>query len=137
MAGEIILDTGPLVAFLDGSDTSHDACEQFIWGCRRRLVTTEAVIAEAMHLLRRVPGGQQACLQLLVAGFATIVATSIPALERASILMAKYADIPMDYADATLVVLAEELNVRDVFTLDKRGFTVYRCARDQAFSIVP
>jgi predicted nucleic acid-binding protein len=50
--------------------------------------------------------------------------------------MEKYRDIPMDYADATLILLAERLEVFDLLTLDRRGFTVFRCSRGQHFSLV-
>jgi predicted nucleic acid-binding protein len=50
--------------------------------------------------------------------------------------MEKYADLPMDYADATLVLLAERLGVFDLLTLDRRGFTVFRSSRGQHFSLV-
>jgi len=49
--------------------------------------------------------------------------------------MQKYADIPMDYADATLVLLAERTGVFDVLTLDRRGFSAYRSARGKHFSL--
>lgn len=50
--------------------------------------------------------------------------------------MEKYADLPMDYADATLVLLAERLGVFDVLTLDRRGFTVYRSTQGKHFTLV-
>lgn len=57
-------------------------------------------------------------------------------LEATAELMERYADTPMDYADATLVLLAEALGVRDVLTLDRRGFSTYRTRRRQAFTLV-
>ena len=59
-----------------------------------------------------------------------------PQVVAAARLMAKYADTPMDYADATLVLLAEELGVTDVATLDTRGFSTYRTAKGKAFRLV-
>ena len=53
------------------------------------------------------------------------------ALREAATLMAKYANVPMDYADATLVLLAEYLGVKDILTLDRRGFSTYRMKRYQ------
>ncbi len=58
-------------------------------------------------------------------------------LQRVAILMEKYRNIPMDFADATLVVLAEELETEWVFTLDRRGFSVYRMRRNRAFRVIP
>ena len=51
-------------------------------------------------------------------------------------LMGRYADTPMDYADATLVLLGDELGVTDVLTLDRRGFSTYRTKKGRAFRIV-
>ena len=50
--------------------------------------------------------------------------------------MSKYSDTPMDFADATLVLLAEELGVAEILTLDRRGFTAYRTRKGKAFRLV-
>jgi len=55
----------------------------------------------------------------------------------ALVLVRKYRDTPMDYADASLVVLAEELGTDRVFTVDRRGFATYRLSGRRAFRIVP
>ncbi len=49
----------------------------------------------------------------------------------------RYRNVPMDFADATLVVLGEELETEWVFTLDRRGFSTYRLGRRKAFQINP
>ena len=51
-------------------------------------------------------------------------------------LMSKYSDTPMDFADATLVLLAEGLGVVEILTLDRRGFTAYRTRKGKAFRLV-
>ncbi len=51
--------------------------------------------------------------------------------------MEKYKDVPMDFADFTLVVLAEKMDVEEIFTLDNRGFGTYRIAGRRAFKIWP
>jgi uncharacterized protein len=56
---------------------------------------------------------------------------------RAGGLMHKYRDVPMDYAGATLVALAEELDAPNVFTLDLRGFRTYRWKTRRGFKIYP
>jgi uncharacterized protein len=58
-------------------------------------------------------------------------------VDRAGSLMRKYRDVPMDYADATLVALAEELDTSNVFTLDLGGFRTYRWKTRRAFKIYP
>ena len=51
--------------------------------------------------------------------------------------MSKYSDTPMDFADATLVLLAEELGVTEILTLDRRGFSTYRTAKRKGFRLLP
>jgi len=51
--------------------------------------------------------------------------------------MARYSDTPMDFADATLVQLADAVGVIDILTLDRRGFSTYRTAKGKAFRLVP
>jgi hypothetical protein len=58
-------------------------------------------------------------------------------LKEAALLMKKYSDTPMDFADATLVLLAEQLNVVNVVTLDRRGFSAYRTRRGRPFRMMP
>ncbi|HET8698890.1 MAG TPA: hypothetical protein VFO94_15490, partial [Gammaproteobacteria bacterium] len=57
-------------------------------------------------------------------------------LKAAAKLMRRYADTPMDYADATLVLLADALNIADILTLDRRGFSTYRAGGRRAFRLL-
>jgi uncharacterized protein len=70
-------------------------------------------------------------------GGATLIPQSMGSLSRASALIEKYAAIPMDFADATLVSLAEEIDVIEILTLDQRGFGAYRIRGKTAFKIWP
>jgi predicted nucleic acid-binding protein len=137
MTGELLLDTGPLVALLDRSEQLHEVCLEALAGFRGRLLSTEAVVTEAMCLLRSVPNGPRNCLRVFTRGHAAIVPVSVPTLERVEALMAKYADVPMDYADATLVALAEDVGIYDMLTLDRRGFSAYRPHGRGTFRILP
>jgi hypothetical protein len=136
-AGDALLDTGPLVALLNARDDDHDGCAAAFREFRGRLLTTEPVLAEAMHLLAPIRGGSGACIDFFAREGAVLVPQSSRSLQRAKTLLAKYDDVPMDFADATLVALAEEVNVSNVFTLDRRGFGVYRFRRNRSFSIFP
>ena len=137
MAGELLLDTGALVSLLDRSQTHHQESAKFFAGWLGAVVSTEAVLTESSHLLGRVHGGRQACLDFFLAGGATLVPTSKATLGRCRELIERYDDLPMDYADATLVVLAEELETNLVFTTDRRDFHVYRGAGGSPFQILP
>lgn len=70
-------------------------------------------------------------------GFCRVVPSTATSLQRVRQLLDKYADLPMDFADATLVVLAEELDCTSVFTTDRTDFSVYRLKGRKAFRILP
>ncbi|MBK6846403.1 MAG: PIN domain-containing protein [Proteobacteria bacterium] len=133
----MLLDTGALISLLDRSQREHERFVACFEAWSGAVVTTEAVLTEATHLLSRVPGGAVACLDFVLAGGAAVVPASQGSLARCRELIARYADLPMDFADATLVVLAEEIGSYSVCTTDRRDFTVYRAAGRQRFRIVP
>lgn len=135
MAAELLLDTGAIVSLLDRSQRRHREFVEFFGTWTGQVVTTEAVITESTHLLGRVHGGALACLDFVLAGGALLIPSTAGSLRRARDLMQRYADCPMDLADATLVVLAEELNTNHVLTTDERGFSVYRIGGHGRFRI--
>ena len=137
MAAELLLDTGPLVALLDASERRHQDCKNFFAGWKGSVVTTEAVVTEAVYLLASVDVDGTKAIEFCLRGGATVKAWTDARARRASELMLKYEKVPMDYADATLVALAEELGTADVFTLDRRGFAAYRWQRRRAFRMHP
>lgn len=134
---EIILDTGPFVALLDRSEQSHHACMTFFREISGRLVTTEPVLTEVVYLLGPSFAMQKPALEFILRGGAEVVSQTPDALRRVMQLMEKYRDVPMDFADATLVALAEERKVNEIFTLDRRGFATYRIHSRRSFTIYP
>jgi len=137
VAGELLLDTGALVSLLDRSQKHHKAYSRFFSDWTKPVVSTEAVLTEASHLLGAVRGGRQACLDFFLLGGAVLVPAAKTSLGRCRELVQQYADLPMDYADATLVVLAEELGTNLVFTTDRRDFAVYRIKGRRRFDVLP
>lgn len=137
MAERALLDTGVLVAFLHADDQAHDRSVEALKEFRGTLLTTEAVLTESVYLLGRVRGGGDACLEFFIRGGSILVPSSRESLIRGKALMNRYADLPMDFADATLATLAEEMDTRAVYTLDRRGFSTYRTAAGKAFEIRP
>jgi predicted nucleic acid-binding protein len=133
----MLLDTGVFVALIDKSERNHERCVIFLREFKGKLFTTEAVLTETIYLLGPSIKAQRACVDFILKGGATLIPQSVESLSRASTLMTKYEDIPMDFADATLVSLAEELDVADILTLDRRGFGVYRIRSKAAFKIWP
>jgi uncharacterized protein len=122
----ILLDTGAFVALLDKSEKNHERCVTFFKEYKGKVLTTEPVLTEAVYLLGPSIKAQKACIEFVLKGGATLVPQSMESLSRAVVLMEKYRDMQMDFADATLVSLAEETGIDEVFTLDRRGFSTYR-----------
>jgi len=133
----ILLDTGAFVALLDRSEQSHDRCAEFFRSFTGHIYTTEPVLTETIYLLGPSVQAQGACIEFILKGGAVLVPQSAASLERAATLMVKYDDVPMDFADATLVVLAEETGISEVLTLDARGFGIYRIHGRKLFTIRP
>lgn len=136
-AGSWLLDTGPLVALLSRDDAKHAACVAAFEAIRGKLFTTEAVLTEAMHLLRRRRNGAGVCIEFFLRGGALFVSLTPERLRHCRDLMARYADTPMDFADASLVALADEFSIGRVLTLDRRGFETYRWRQTKTFTIAP
>ncbi len=136
-ARRALLDTGAIVALLHRDDHAHDRVKEALETYQGLLLTTEAVLTESMHLLGRARDGQRACLGFFIRGAAMIVPSSRSSLVRCQEIMAKYADLPADFADATLIALAEEVETLLVFTLDRRGFSTYRDRDGNRFRIRP
>ena len=99
-------------------------------------MTSLAVITEATHLLAFSARAQRALLKWVAAGGLEIAELTTADVSRAVDLMERYESLPMDFADATLVVLAERLGAGTVFTLDRRDFATYRVGR-RALRVIP
>ena len=102
------------------------------------LLTTWPAFTEAMYLLGRAGGwpGQEALWRLVLRDDLVVANASPESNRRASQLMERYADRPMDLADATLVALAEERRLARIFTLDT-DFHIYRIKGRKRFEVVP
>jgi uncharacterized protein len=132
-----LIDTGPLVAYLNRSDEAHDSVRQTLRGIKGQLTTTAAVVSEVMYFTSEHPSGALSFAQFLIASRMLISEMCQPAdVLAAAELMDRYYDTPMDLADATLVLLADRLGVADILTLDRRGFSTYRTSKGKPFRIV-
>jgi hypothetical protein len=132
-----LLDSGPLIAFLDTADPNHERCADMLEAFDGQLRKTSAVIVEVMHFVQDTVGGPDALVRFLRQSQTQIhECTDLPDLELAAFLMRKYADTPMDVADATLVLLAQQTDVADILTLDRRGFSTFRFNGHERFRLV-
>jgi len=134
---DVLLDTGAWYAILDRRDQAHAPCVEALEGVTGRLLSTEAVLTETFWLLEGVREGPRRCAEFVRRGAVILVPTSAESLARAVALMEKYRDLPMDFADATLVALGEEMGLDTILTLDRRGFGVYRLHGRRPFLILP
>lgn len=135
----ILCDTGPFVALLDTSDVHHARCVATLGRLANlTLVTTWPCWTEAMHLVKRVAGfqTQDALWEFAARGTVTFHEPGGAAWVRMRDLMRQYQDTPMDLADASLVVAAEQLGVPKIFTLDSH-FHAYRIHGRRAFDVIP
>lgn len=137
MADELLLDTGAFVALVDRDETLHGDCVAALEKWSGPVATTEAVLTETLYLVGPQWRAQKNCLEFILRGAFHLVPSSAKSLDRVAVLMDRYRNVPMDFADATLVALAEELETDWVFTLDRRGFSTYRMNRNRSFQIIP
>jgi len=133
-----LLDTGALVAYLDSADPAHGSVTASLGRFAGTLCTTAAVITEAMYLLGGDSRGPRHLAEFIQSVGVHIFESTQPRQLMAAVdLMAKYADTPMDFADATLVLLSEDADTGEIFTLDRRGFSTYRTRKGKGFRILP
>jgi uncharacterized protein len=125
----ILADTGPLVALFDPADADHERCTERLRAIEEPLITTVPVLTEAFHLLRPGSRGAHGLMRFVAEEGLGLWYLDDGSLGRAFSLMQRYADAQMDLADASLVVAAETLRLRKVFTLDRRDFHIYRILR--------
>ena len=131
----VLLDTGPIVALLDRSEQTHPRCADLVSSLEAPLVTCEAVIAEACYLLRNVHGAPEAVLKNIDRGIFLVPYRVTGLASKVANLIQKYADVPMDFADACLVDMASELHAGVIITLDD-DFQIYRWGRNRPFEML-
>jgi len=125
----VVVDSGFLIGLFDETDALHPRCRAFLKDYRGRFFTTEAVLTESLALLS--PAQQLRCLDWLGdASRAGLLEIDREPLDFRSIekLARKYSDQPMDFADASVVLLATRTGIREILTADRRDFAVYRLA---------
>jgi len=120
----IVIDSGPLIALFNGNDRYHEQAVRFIQNLQGNLYTNIAVITEVVHMLDFSQQAQQDFLTW-VEQAVIIDQGTVEDWESIIQLLQKYADLPADFADASLIVLCQRLNTLDVASVDS-DFTVYR-----------
>lgn len=133
----ILVDAGPLIALVDADDHHHRACVRSFAEVREALGTVWPVLTEALFQVGDARGGPAAIWKLIERGAVRLLPLDEEDVPRIRELMEKYADLPMDLADAALVRVAERDGLRTVFTVDRRDFNVYRLKGGRRLAILP
>jgi uncharacterized protein len=134
-----LTDAGPLLALLDRRDAYHLRCVSAMTAFPKvPLLTTTPCFGEAMYMLGREGGYayQAALWKMRTNGTLRLHELTPAELDRSAVLMHKYRNVPMDFADASLVAIAETRSLRRVFTLDQ-DFWIYRMEDGSAFDAFP
>lgn len=137
MGASGLIDTGAILALLDRKDQWHAACAAEFRNIRLPLLTSEAVLTELFHLVGSGRSELEAAWKFVRSGALALAILDGSELPYVHALMSRYADRPMDFADATLVHLAERESLTTVFTVDHSDFSIYRIGGRRRFRIVP
>lgn len=131
----IIADTGFWVALLNQKDTYHEQARLALQEHNEPLITTWSVVTETCYLLltRKNVQTQIKFIEQLNQGLFTVFNLECFHGEKIAALMKQYADLPMDLADASLVILAEHLGHGRIFSTDQRDFYTYRWKNTEPF----
>jgi len=121
----ILIDAGPFIALFDVDDNYHKSALEFFKKHQYRFISTLAVLTEASHMLDFNSASQQNFYEWVMYKGVIISDINQNDMPRLIELTQKYADIPMDFADATLVITAEKTGVMEIISFDK-DFDIYR-----------
>jgi uncharacterized protein len=132
-----LLDTGPLVALLNATDSQHRACVDTFARLAPPLFTCWPVLTEAAWILRKQPRPLDRIAAAHAAGLFEILPLEDGCLAEIATIMRRYEDIGLQLADAALAYLADRENIRTVFTLDRRDFSIIRLKRNRLLRPLP
>ena len=135
MGNIVLLDTGPLVAFIDGEDAQHRWASEQLRLLNPPFLTCEAVVSESLFLLRRARLGVPTLLNMMQEDLIRLSFKLDDHLGAVARLIAKYDHVPMSLADACLVRMSELHDGARVFTLDA-DFKLYRRHSRQTIPLI-
>lgn len=130
----IIVDAGPVIALFRQRDKHHPRVRQFLAANPCRLISTLPVVTEACHFLNAE--GKTALLAWIERGGLSLQPIVVDDFPEIATIIERYGDREIDFADATLVWLADLINTLDVMTIDRRDFQAYRLRGGQAFNLI-
>ena len=135
----IVVDTGVLLAAVSSTDRHHTECSELLRAHVGELVTPTPVLAETAWMIESVvgPGAEAAFVNSAASGELGVEDLNADDYRRCAELIERYADLGLGLVDASVVVVAERLNLTVVATLNRRDFNVVRPKHCEAFELVP
>jgi len=137
MRPNALVDTGAILAILRPHDRWHRPCVEALGLVRLPLLTSEAVLTELFHLIGNQAHDVEAAWSFVCSGALTLGSITDAELSGLAVLMRRYHDRPMDFADATMVQLAERESLTTILTVDFSDFQTYRIGGRRHFRILP
>jgi predicted nucleic acid-binding protein len=134
---DALVDTGAILALLDRSDRWHEVCVDAFRQLRLPLLTSEAVLTELFHLVGDSRSEMETAWKFVRSGAIVVATIEDGELRHMNVLMSRYWDRPMDFADATLVYLAKRESLSVILTVDQADFSTYRIEGKRRFRILP
>jgi uncharacterized protein len=133
----VLIDTGPMVALFSERDGHYQRCSAALVAITPPLLTCWPVITEAAWLLRKRPDTLHKLFESFNGGLFALLSLQTDDLAAIAALMKRYEDAGIQLADAALVHLAEREDIRTVFTLDRRDFSIIRLKRNRVLKLIP
>ena len=131
-----LVDTCAFIAFIDRNERWHAQVKQAFSAAPLPLVTTQAVLTETFYFAERIRG-TEAIWSMVLNGSIAIAPIEQTEMRALHTLMTRYADRPMDFADATLMHVAARENIASILTIDHDDYETYRFGRNRKFRILP
>jgi len=134
-----ILDTSFLFALVNRKDRNHERVFKVVQTINKSLILPVSVLPEICYLIGSRLGYKVMCnfLEQLTNGDVILETITVIDLKRTVEIMNQYADTHLDFVDATIVSIAERLNISCILTLDRRDFSIIRPRHSLYFEILP
>jgi len=136
MSRRVLVDTGPLVALLSARDQHHERCTAAAKGLPSPLYTSLPIITEAAHLLNRSGRHPRDVITLVKNDRLALLPLTREDLIGIDKILAKYNDQNLSFADASLMHLADQESIDEVFTVDQKDFSIFRTSSGKPLTLI-
>ena len=126
----ILIDAGPIIALFNRKDKYHNRVTEYLKRYTGKLITTWPVITETSHMLDFNVNAQIAFLEWINRGGVEVFEISVNKIKRIIEITIKYKDMPMDLADASLIIVSEETGIKEILTIDN-DYYIYRTIKKE------